>query len=316
MNQSMEIALFLLLIILVLICLLCWEHRRRKEQQAYFHWLCESAKLYVFNYDSHRDIMYLSAACATILQLPETISSFSTATQQLTTPFAQVGINFLKQSMQNVDKTSNLCLTYDNSHTCFYRVTAHRFYDKNQKLRHTLGFFYDVTIEMKKEQRLERKAATDQLTGVYNRGAIHELIQLALRENTPGAFIMLDIDYFKAINDSAGHQAGDEVLRSIVRVIREHIRHTDIVGRMGGDEFCIYLPNVPSREFAQTLCERIRSAIPAGVTYGSQHHPVTMSIGCTLSKPTDNFTSLYSRADSALYQSKRQGRDKVTIDQD
>ena len=125
---------------------------------------------------------------------------------------------------------------------------------------------------------------------------------------------MLDIDYFKTINDTAGHQAGDKVLRDIVQILREHIRHTDIVGRMGGDEFCLYLPNIPSREYAQKLCERICITVPSEVHYGDREHPVTTSIGCTLSAPGDTFTSLYSRADNALYQSKRQGRNKVTID--
>jgi len=314
MKLSTEIALSLVLIILVLTFLLYREHQRRTEQHDYFHWLCETAGLYVFDYDPVHDTMRLSATCATALQLPEKIHPFSRAASQVSTPFAQVGIRFLKQAMQNPDKTANLCLTYDNAHTCFYRVTAHNFAGRTQAVHHTIGFFYDVTAEMLREKHLERKAAIDHLTGVYNRGAVHELIRLALKDKTPSAFIMLDIDYFKSINDTAGHQAGDEVLRSIVRVIREHIRHTDIVGRMGGDEFCIYLPNVPSREYAQQLCERIRSTIPSEITYGNQQHPVTTSIGCTLSRPTDNFTSLYSRADNALYQSKRQGRNKVTID--
>ena len=125
---------------------------------------------------------------------------------------------------------------------------------------------------------------------------------------------MLDIDHFKIINDTVGHQAGDDVLRNIARILRRQIRHTDIMGRMGGDEFCIFLRNVPSQEFAQKLCNRICHAVSANISYGKNKKPVTMSIGGTLSQPGDTFTSLYGRADKALYQSKHQGRNRATMD--
>lgn len=315
MDLMIDATIFLAILSLILSGLLYREHRQRQEQQSRFLWLSKTADLFIFDYDPVRDYMHLSETCALVLHLPQDMYSFCTTAQRMNDPFEKLGIQFLMRAMQKTNVTQDLCLTYPNERTCFYRVTSHKFYDQeHQQLQHIMGFFSDITSHTIKEQNLERKAATDQLTGVYNRGAVHDLIQLALKKGDYGAFIMLDIDYFKTINDTAGHPAGDKVLRDIVKIIRKHIRHTDIIGRMGGDEFCLYLPNIPSKDYAQRLCERICDTVPSAIHYGTQEHPVTMSVGGTISHPQDTFTRLYSRADNALYQSKRQGRNKVTID--
>ena len=315
MNLMIEATIFLTILALILTGLLYREHRRRINQWDFFLWMSRTAGFFVFDYDPINDKMHLSPSCASVLHLPETIQDFRTASKRLDSPLEKLGIHFLVQAIQKNDITQELCLTYANDRTCFYRVNSHKFYDKNHlKVRRITGFFSDITSHTVKEQQLRQKAATDQLTGVYNRGAIHDLIRIALKKGIPGAFIMLDIDYFKTINDSSGHQAGDKVLQHVVQILREHIRHTDIIGRMGGDEFCLYLPNIPSKDYAQKLCERICDTIPSSIHYGTEDHPVTLSVGGTISHPQDTFTSLYSRADNALYQSKRQGRNKVTID--
>lgn len=315
MNPMIEATIFLTIIALILSGLLYREHHRRMNQWDFFLWMSHTAGFFVFDYDPINDKMHLSPSCASVLHLPESIPAFRTADKQLNTPLEKLGLHFLAQAIQKNDVTQELCLTYTNNRTCFYCVNSHKFYDKNhRKVLRITGFFSDITANTVKEQQLEQKAATDQLTGVYNRGAIHDLIQIALKKGIPSAFIMLDIDYFKTINDSSGHQAGDKVLQDIVQILREHIRHTDIIGRMGGDEFCLYLPNIPSKDYAEKLCERICDTVPSSIHYGTQEHPVTMSVGGTITHPQDTFTSLYSRADNALYQSKRQGRNKVTID--
>jgi diguanylate cyclase (GGDEF)-like protein len=161
-------------------------------------------------------------------------------------------------------------------------------------------------------------AMTDDLTGLFNRRhftrqGMKEL-GLAQRSQQPCALIMLDIDHFKAINDTHGHQAGDDVLKTLARVIGQNVREADTVGRLGGEELAVLLPNTDG-EVAASLAERLRQSVEAiPHVVNGQALTVTVSLGvASLWANTDTLDTLLSRADQAMYAAKHQGRNRVMI---
>jgi two-component system cell cycle response regulator len=170
-------------------------------------------------------------------------------------------------------------------------------------------------------QRVDRGlelSVIDQLTGLHNRrymnGQLEQFMQRAVRGNQPLSLMMTDIDHFKAVNDTHGHQAGDDVLKEIGKRLRANVRPTDVVCRTGGEEFVVLMPNTPG-DLACAAAERIRKAVAAEefpVLGGSQSLRITVSAGVsTLQGEGDTIDDLMHRADTALYQAKTGGRNRV-----
>ncbi len=165
-------------------------------------------------------------------------------------------------------------------------------------------------------KEVERVAITDSLTQVFTRRYLMERfaeeMNRAKAKNVNLAFLMLDIDHFKAINDTYGHLAGDHVLREVAKVIRETVREIDIVGRYGGEEFSVILPDT-NREGAHYVAERVRAAVEGRVirAYDKDIH-VTVSIGST-AFPHDGrkIAELIDKSDWGLYRAKKLGRNRV-----
>ncbi|MGR2737271.1 diguanylate cyclase [Billgrantia sp. Q4P2] len=155
---------------------------------------------------------------------------------------------------------------------------------------------------------LTHLATHDHLTDIYNRRYMLELAELELRRaaryQQPLCLMMLDIDHFKEINDTEGHLAGDEALRRVSRTILATVRECDLVGRYGGDEFLILMPETTT-DGAREIAERLRRTL-------TQTSPFTISIGIAGLEPTDHFVvDLIHRADDLLLQAKRNGRNRI-----
>ncbi|HEY0974674.1 MAG TPA: sensor domain-containing diguanylate cyclase [Solimonas sp.] len=183
-----------------------------------------------------------------------------------------------------------------------------------------LGFvevFQDVTEQKQREERLYHRATRDALTGLFNRGHFTEMatleIERARRFAEPMSLIVLDIDHFKKINDTYGHEIGDKALVVMARALNDDTRKIDFSGRVGGEEFALALPRAnkePAMEFAQRLRRRIaeqRVVIAPGKEIG-----FTASLGvASLRSTTRDLAELMRNADAALYKAKREGRNRV-----
>ena len=159
----------------------------------------------------------------------------------------------------------------------------------------------------------QNAANLDPLTGLPNRRAIMtDLREHIDREEgtAPCALLILDLDHFKTINDTQGHQAGDRALRAVGELIARHVRVHDRPGRIGGEEFVVMMPETTS-EMARAVGERLREAIQSSELRYSDGKPVTASIGVAVAAKGDTVDSLLARADRAMYQAKRQGRNRV-----
>ncbi|ODC03053.1 hypothetical protein BFW38_05325 [Terasakiispira papahanaumokuakeensis] len=182
-----------------------------------------------------------------------------------------------------------------------------------------LSYLYEAKRE-EAIQQLQEQAARDPLTGLHNRLHLESIFQQLSRYpmNKHRLVLMLiDIDWFKAINDQYGHDIGDEVLVKVAEMLQRHTRNTDWLFRVGGEEFCIILPSTPKAE-ACVLAEQLRKAQAQEVMTTSQGTlETTISIGLAC-WPTEGkkLETLYRRADQRLYQAKRSGRNQVISQED
>ena len=166
------------------------------------------------------------------------------------------------------------------------------------------------------ELQLRLCATTDPLTGALSRRAFKEEVEratsLALRHHDDLSIIAIDLDYFKSINDTHGHAAGDAVLRKVVELCREQLRNTDLFGRLGGEEFAALLPQTGAVG-AMDVAERMRKAVAASVIeHGSTRLMATASLGvASLDATARDADILLSRADTALYQAKEAGKNRA-----
>lgn len=162
-------------------------------------------------------------------------------------------------------------------------------------------------------EKLEVLASTDWLTACLNRRAFTHRVTDHLDIAASGAFLVIDADHFKVINDHYGHDRGDEVLQLIATTIKANLRDGDLVGRLGGEEFGVYLRNT-SLHAAEVIAERIRRAIerapfrPEGTL-----HPLSVSVGGAYHDEPVAFSELYRVADQRLYRAKQSGRNRALV---
>jgi len=186
--------------------------------------------------------------------------------------------------------------------------------DAEGRTTHYIAVQRDVTAEQRLMGRLQRLADFDDLTATLNRRPAEQTlrseIKRAERHGTPLSTIMLDLDHFKAINDTHGHPAADEVLKQLVRLISRRLRESDVMARWGGEEFLLVLPETDAAGAAQ-LAEATRAIIEdATFVYGID---VTISLGVTAYVNGDSVAAMIERADSALYEAKEGGRNRVRV---
>ena len=174
----------------------------------------------------------------------------------------------------------------------------------------------DITARKRAERALEEALAREQvranvdgLTGAANRRHFFELAEqelaVAKRYRQPLSVILFDIDHFKTINDTVGHQAGDEILQRVAHAARAHLRQADVFARYGGEEFVVLLPQTPANP-AAIVAERMREDVAA--------LGITISCGVAeLCSPEDTLDAIIRRADQALYDAKRQGRNRTVL---
>ena len=176
--------------------------------------------------------------------------------------------------------------------------------------------FTDVSELKRLERELYRQAAVDMLTGLANRRSF--LSQLgrafaqARRQGQPLSLLYLDVDHFKLINDRYGHAAGDEVLKAFAEVVAQQVRSADLVGRIGGEEFAVLLPDADGAQAAEVAARVRRAVAEREIDTGAATLKVTVSIGlATLQAGHEHPDRLLEDADGALYVAKQRGRNRV-----
>lgn len=208
-------------------------------------------------------------------------------------------------------KQEGEAIGYDRHGENFWveQTVAHEVVDSNDVKYYTI-VLTDVTVR----KEFERRSVTDSLTGLSNRAAISNALQRELeqakRYSTIFSIVLIDVDFFKRVNDTLGHQAGDRVLIGLAERMMSIVRASDICGRFGGEEFIVILPQT-GEEGARSFAEKLRLAVQDqgfGVDV-----PVTASFGVTTCRTGDSEESLLKRVDIALYKAKESGRNQVIV---
>ena len=179
-----------------------------------------------------------------------------------------------------------------------------------------IGAVRDISEQKALELKLRKLVATDDMTGLFNRRFFSEQVERALadakRHDTPLSLIMVDIDYFKRVNDTYGHPTGDEVIIAIAQMLKQGTRSSDCCARIGGEEFAV-LVSETTIDQAEHIAEQLRANIErTSINVQSGHSlSITVTAGIATAEPGDSWTQLLGRADKALYRGKQSGRNRV-----
>lgn len=267
-----------------------------KIQYERYQMLSQTSNEYLYEYHVKTKNLELSKSCIELFGDINNVSELITA---------------LKKILINQETTIPIIeLPVASGEKRFFKSVNSFLYDDKQRVYSIIGKLIDINEEETEKKKLIRKAETDGLTGIYNAITTRNLITERIKStnlNERNALIVIDCDKYKDINDTYGHLKGDEVLVNISRSLVQTFGETDIIGRVGGDEFCVYMSNIPSSDFIVSKCEQLKSLNDE--LNGDLN--VTLSIGAALLEDERSYDDLFEKADTALYAAKKKGGDQI-----
>lgn len=230
-------------------------------------------------------------------------------------------IQAIFDSLEAISDTQVFQIALEEGTTVFhYQIRVSSLLDEQNRVFRCVGLAENITEQLAVRREMEtfrQKAGTDYLTGLYNRGEGTELITQALNQMDPEkeshAFMILDLDNFKGLNDTLGHQTGDAALQDVASVLRRHFRSYDIICRLAGDEFVVLVNNIPP-EIVQKNLDSLLRKMNLSYGNGEVQFQISASAGAAMA-PSDgrDFQTLYRKADEALYAAKKRGKQTAVI---
>lgn len=198
----------------------------------------------------------------------------------------------------------------------WYHIQGKTLYNGDGSPSRIIGKIVDVDVQKKELERLQRKAHSDSLTNLYNKSATQTFVDLYLQKSPFDyhVLMMIDLDNFKTINDTCGHLFGDEVLLNVTKQLKALFGNQDIIGRIGGDKFVVFMGNVVSLKDIQKKASAVGRVIRKSYYFNSKKLEISCSIGISI-YPIDGqqYTDLLSAADHALYETKNQGKNHFSL---
>lgn len=268
----------------------------------------------VFEYDTLKDRFYLINDCEKI-SLPGG-AAFLSRSMGLSYVFPE-DVEEIRQMFKELRKEPTASTTVRACYFCgdnnyhWYYITATRLASKGLGSTVVIGIMEDIDEREKERIALLQKATTDSLTGLYNRAETTRLVNERLSNPTEGsasAFIIFDLDDFKGINDTHGHEIGDRVLKFFADKLKATFRTEDVVGRLGGDEFVVYVTYNADDDFVQRRFAAFADSITKRRSGDDDLPYIFCSAGYVTAMPGDEFETMYRRADKALYRAKTIGK--------
>ncbi len=296
-----EIFLAVTLIIAILTLSVVFSYRTNKQlqiQNQRYEMLSEISNEYIYEYSARNRKFKLSGKLGRLADESAVKEKLKAALFDKRYPNGQ----------------STIRLTLDNGETAVFKSISSPIYDENKKLHSIVGKLIDQSEETAEKERLLQRSQKDGLTGLYNALTTKEMVEQRLqekKENEIDAFLLLDLDKLKSINDTYGHLKGNEILQLTAKTLKRIFRETDIIGRVGGDEFVVYLSNIPTARGVRDRCERVHETLrrlSGGVPAAST------SIGATIIPgPGRHYEEVFAEADLALYEAKDKPQKGIVI---
>ena len=261
-----------------------------------YQMLSKTSNEYLYEYHVKTNQLELSNNCIELFGSTNNLSELKAA--------------FNKALINRENTIPAIELPFANGEKRFFKSVNSFLYDDKARIYSIIGKLIDINEEETEKKELIKKSEIDGLTGIYNAVTTKNLITDSINNadsDLKYALIVLDYDKFKEINDTDGHLQGDKVIANISRALKQTFRKTDIIGRIGGDEFCVYMQDVPSVDFAVSKCQQLMDLI---LELNKENH-VTVSIGISLLGEEKSYDELFKKVDDALYEAKKKGGNRI-----
>lgn len=289
------------------------------ESERRFRIIAENAQDAIVLMDHDGETLYVSPSS-------KKITGFEPAEQMENSPFHNVHPDDILQLRKSFSRAIvkaesyklEVRLKHKTNGWIWTEVQGTPVFDKDQNFVHMLTITRDITLQKENESQLHFYAYHDSLTGLPNRRflkeCLQEIINLGTESDDKVTVIILDIDYFKDINDQFGHEMGDAVIAEFGKRLQETITGQDVAARLGGDEFVLLLPRIKTEEQARNFAEKIQAAIELPWQIEAVSLAVTTSMGVALTSTAGaTVSSILKKADIAMYESKKAGRNTYSF---
>lgn len=282
--------------------------------------IIELSNSIVFEWDITSDTMYCSPKWAERFGYAPVSKNYGSQ-MGVATHFHPDDLPVVREAIRQAteghsDVSIDVRIADSNAKYLWTRISATVQMDEAGEVKRIIGILQDVDAVKRAELALREKAERDALTQLFNKATTEQLISDAVSANTEelSALLVLDLDNFKSINDTYGHLYGDAVLTKVGATLKKLFREKDIIGRIGGDEFVVYLQNIPSVELVHSRCALLAETFRSMMQETAPELTVSCSIGAALFPENGrDYTALFRCADEALYQAKKLGKDTYTI---
>ena len=275
----------------------------------------------VFEWDLQSDTMYCSPKWEQHFGYPPVSKNYGTQ-MGIATHFHPDDLPLIRSAIEEIrSHNTSICIDVRIANSAakylWTRITATVQLDENGQLSRIIGILHDIDALKRAEEALKERAERDSLTKLLNKASTQQFVSEYLsgrEESSLSAMLILDLDNFKLINDNYGHLYGDTVLSQVGIGLKKLFRNHDIIGRIGGDEFLIFMRDIPNEDLVHSRCQLLLETFRDLLAQVSPGLNVSCSIGATLIPAHGtSYTDLFRRADEALYRSKSRGKNTYTL---
>lgn len=319
-DQFILILLIIILIFALLFILYCnYNYKRRSQKIALekqrYEQISELSNEFFFEYNIIDDQLILPEKSANFLGCLKEISLLRKDYLDILDFLPKEEMDIFTYIAQAQEGTEELLFHLPNHTLRWLRIISKIIFNEHGNPTYYIGKIVDIQEEKEQHNALLEKSKRDSLTQIYNAATSHELIADYIRTSTStfaGTLFIIDIDFFKDINDTYGHYIGDYVLTEFAKILTTTFHKDDIIGRIGGDEFIVFIKKIVDSTFLEEKCELLRKKVNH-IQNESSTYNITISIGATIAYSGQDYNKLYQTADQALYMVKNKGRNHYNI---
>lgn len=316
--NPLESGLICILIIFIIIIIILFynaynykksSEKSRLENKRYEQ-LSELSNEYLYEYNIIKDRLSLPEKCAQFLECDKVIEHLSKYVKE-----KENKKEVFQYIISAAEGSKEVVLKLLDGNSYWLRIISKIIVSKSNIPIYSVGKIIDIQQEKEKQNILLEKSQKDSLTGIYNSATSRQFIDEWLKNSLikyKGALFIIDIDYFKQVNDTYGHYIGDVVLSEVAKILKQTFREEDIVGRMGGDEFIIFMKNIKEKDILKKKCKYLSDRVKE-IELSEGKKGISMSIGIAVTREEQEYEELYKRADKALYVVKERGRNGYEI---